>query len=1170
MRTYHHIISQLTEARKIRLLTDLYSLAEPEWESLGVPQVNSASLREAGGNVYPTPAALSRSWDAALIREVSEQICWDKSATGINHIILPPAGSAVTSDGERLSEDPCVSGALAGAFLAGANNAGMTATLSGYGFTPADASHMDTPVSHRFSCDHLYTPVTTALRSGICAGVIAEGSEELPKGLSSADYILFRRRAEDKETVTALAAGELLIQGSASALQSALHNHRRLKAAIEHGKATTGELETAIAAGEAMSEDTLDDAVDRLLTFAAACRDGVAPTTPPASIQTDKVVEETQETTDNGKEVVGESAKTAEVSADVVDAPAQDAEEPADPTPDPEAPDAPIEPSFDTALFDKPAPAPEPPAPLPLRALDGATVLLENRDHTLPLTKPTQVCIIGDAAREGGDVLPLANCLTAHGHTYVGYARGYDPATPRDDLLTAEAEELAAASQTVLLFLSAPHGWDKNKLPAAELALVDRLGRLNKQVVLILSSETAADMGFARHAVTPPAAILLTPLDLQGSPLHAVETILGIRSPMGRLTETLTDSADPATDRRGYRVGPFVGYRYYDTVGYGATYPFGHGLSYTKFRYSALKLQGHTLTFTVKNMGKRSGVAIPQIYVGIRKSDVLRPKKELVSFTRISLAAGEQTTVTLPWHEPPVDGATGLTEKGTYRIYVGESVSDIRLTATLPAGQDTVDPDGAELHDYLPISNVRKEHYTLEAEYTPMKPSLRNLLFGIAALALAVSVKIYDIVTSSGSVFLDIVAGLLAVGAVFFFVMEMMDRKKQFARERAELEAANAALFADATDIPVPSADALFDEGLYIPAEDADGEGNGHAPADEFDHFLDADKELTFPVAVSALTTLAAESGLGLDESTARGIFAAMASSRLLLVKDVSNQAFTSVVSLLSEYFDCPLSPDAVDESYVSESDLLFGTAEDGTKVKKGALAAIDAACRNPRSIQLVALTDVTFEGMSAYFVPYARYARAPFSACTVTAHGEDGTDVAYRLPENLWFVLNLRAGERLDHIPDYISEVAAVQSWQVNYTEPSAAEHKEFAPFRYGQMLYLCDRLKSTFSMEEDTWKRMDRLEAFGNRYGDFRMGNKLWIGLETYVSVLLSADTAPAAALDEALAVRVLPSLIRVLSGKLPREERGLSETMEAIFGEGNTDLCRKTVRESGADLI
>ena len=335
------------------------------------------------------------------------------------------------------------------------------------------------------------------------------------------------------------------------------------------------------------------------------------------------------------------------------------------------------------------------------------------------------------------------------------------------------------------------------------------------------------------------------------------------------------------------------------------------------------------------------------------------------------------------------------------------------------------------------------------------------------------------------------------------------------------------------------------------------------------DHFSDVDKELTLPVAVKALTTLAAEDGLVVDESVARGIFAAMLSSRLILVKNTETELFESVCSLLGSYFECPVASDSVDESYTDELSLLFNSEAGGQSARRNAAIALESARRNPRTIHLITLTNVTAETLSAYFVPYARYARSPLSACQVTARLEDGSDVVYRLPENLWFILNLREGERLDAIPDHVAEVAAVQTWHAGRTEAAAGRHSDFAIFRYGQLRYLFDRIRTETVTDEDVWKRVDRLESYGRRYGDFRMVNKLWTGMETYFSALRTYGVSTAEALDEAVAVMMMPSLIGALSGRIPQDERGLSDTLEAVLGDGNADLCRKTVKESGAEL-
>ena len=1087
MYTYHHVISRLAEVEKIRLLTDLDHLSGPLAESLGLPRVSCASLGDTPDGL-PTPALLARSWDGELMGEAAAAMTRTLSAEGVSHILLPPAASAVTPDGTRLSEDPLLSATLAGEMLAGVNRVGLTASLAGYGFTAADRARLDTPVSPRFFYQHVGIPTATVTRRGSLTGVILEDGATAYENLSKSGYFLLRRTASETETVPAILRGEILMKGSEGALAAALHTYRRLSGAISRGGATTGELETAVLAGEAMSPEALDAAVDRLLAFAYA---------------TERI----------------------------------------------------------------PAEAVSPTADLRDRALDGSTVLLENRDNLLPLVKPTRICILGDAAREGKDVLPLVNALTAHGHTYLGYARGYDPASPRNDALTAEAAALATDADTVLVFVQTETG--KPTLPAAQLALLDHVSRLRKRTVVILSSAVSPDMGFRRVMVDPPAGLLLIPAEVEGAALRATEILLGDRIPCGRLTETLPDTTHPAANRRGYRIGPFTGYRYYDTLGQGegvgVAYPFGHGLGYTTLRYSHLRVDPNgTLTFTVTNTGKRWGVAIPQVYLGIRDSVLLRPAKELVGFARIPLESGEKRTVTIPFGDP-LAPFTGVSEKGSYRLYVGESVSDIRLTADIPLGDGAPAPDGENSADYLPtITNIPTERYVLEAAIKPMKPSVRNLIFGISALALAVSIKLYDILTVSGSAFLSIVSVVLALGAGAFFLMEITDRKRQFARERAALEEANVALFKDAVDIPVPSADALFsfvDEAIAVRAAET-------SSAEEQDHFLDVDKTLTFPVAVKALTTLSAERGMTPESGCIRSILAAMASSRLLLARGMETEAFRSMMGTLATYFGCPVAVDEVDDTYTDEAALLYRRDEEGKQSPRAALEALESARRDPRTIHLVGLNGVTLDTLSAYFVPYTRYARTPHGACTVTTHDERGNETAYLLPENLWFVLNLRDGESLGNLPAYVSEVAALVSPAFIPAAPAAAIG-EFAPFRYGQMLYLCDRFMADFATEEETWKRIDRLESYAARFSDFTVTNKLWLGLETYLAALLTEEPDPAVALDETLSARLMPALISALSGKLPREERSLAETLEAALGDGNATHCRKTLKESGADL-
>ncbi len=1107
-----HIISRLTEVQKIRLLTDIHSLAEPELHALGVPRVQCGCLQEADGGAFPAPDVLARSWDGALLADVAEAQSRALANTGRDHILLPEAKARLTPFGEGLSEDPLLAGELVGACLAGVGRAGLTASLTGYGLTPREEARLDAPISSRVRYTFLESPYVRATSHGSCAGLTVNNLNTLPPEGNFG--VVLCRRAEGAETVKVLTDGKICMSGSASAVQVALHNYRRLVTAIEHGKATTGELDEACERGEAISEADINAALIRLLDFARHCeeRSHAAPSDP--------------------------------ASAEA----------------------------------------------LRKRTLSASTVLLENRPrkrgggNTLPLRSGLRVCVLGDMLSVSGCTPEDATeLLTAAGCGSVTYARGYGRDLSRDDALTAEAVERAKDADVVLLLL----GMDTEQerlafregrctLPAGQLALCDGVSRLNKPVVAVISSRITPDMSFAIRAFHPFSAILMAPLEGAEALSSLVDILMGRVAPYGRLPGSLcAREADADILGESRRIGPFVGYRYFDTLGYGALYPFGHGLTYTSFRYSALQVSGTDVSFTVQNTGKQAGSEVAQVYVGLAASAVLRPKKELAGFARVELAPGEKKTVTIPFEIPAIRTEDGrlLTEQGEYTLFVGASVRDIRLQTTYRGGTDVLAPDGECPEDYLSsLSNILSQHYLMEAEYLPMKPSLRNLLFGIAALCLAVSVKIYDVVTQSDSLFLDIVAGVLAAGAVACFVLELLDRRKQHALEDARMAEANAALFSDATTISAPTASALF------AAEDA-REREAEAEAEEslgtddgYDHFADVDKELTFAEAVRELGILAAEKGISISETTLRSVFSSLAVSRLAVVTGMDSARFAALISLLGEYFACHAAVDTISADFHSEMDVLFGTDSAGNRVPKATLRAMTSAQQEPGKIYLAALDNVDPETMSAYFVPFARHAHSPASGCVVECHSEDGLDsidVSYKLPENLWIVLNLKKDAAVCHLPDYVSEIATVNSWPVEIKGKVADGHSEFRHFGYGQMEYLRDRLRGEFSADEESWKKIDRLEAYAARYNRFAIGNKIWLGMEMYMAALMSFGAEENTARDEAMAVKLMPALTAALDGRIPREDRSLSETLDAIFGDDHTALCRKAVKESGADL-
>ncbi|MCF0173698.1 MAG: beta-glucosidase [Bacteroidales bacterium] len=141
-----------------------------------------------------------------------------------------------------------------------------------------------------------------------------------------------------------------------------------------------------------------------------------------------------------------------------------------------------------------------------------------------------------------------------------------------------------------------------------------------------------------------------------------------------------------------YEEGVYVGYRYFDTFSKAVSYPFGHGLSYTDFKYevlsSAISTDKCTVDVKVTNTGSVPGKASVQVYVKAPRGSMDKPSKELKAFAKTAcIAPGESVTVTLDWNL--MDMASFNEKKsswelasGVYNWLIGASSSDIRATAS--------------------------------------------------------------------------------------------------------------------------------------------------------------------------------------------------------------------------------------------------------------------------------------------------------------------------------------------------------------------------------------------------------------------------------------------------------------------------------------------------------
>lgn len=354
-----------------------------------------------------------------------------------------------------------------------------------------------------------------------------------------------------------------------------------------------------------------------------------------------------------------------------------------------------------------------------LEAARQSIVLLKNQDNLLPLQKSLKsVAVIGPNANEQKELicrygpanapiktvyqgikeaLPEANVVYKKGCEIV------DPHFPESEILpfdiTAqeqqmmdEAIEAAKASEVVIMVLGGSEVTVREErsrtslnLPGRQEELLKAVCGLGKPVVLVMIDGRASSINYAQKYV-PAILHAWFPGEFCGQAV--AETIFGDNNPGGRLAVTFPKSVGQIPFAFPFKPGSDSSC---GTSVYGALYPFGHGLSYTSFEYSNLKISPEQqgvlgevkVSCTVKNTGKRMGDEVVQLYLRDEVSSVTTYVKVLRGFERIRLQPGEEKEVSFTLR--PQDLAIWdkdmkfRVEPGSFKVMVGASSKDIRL-----------------------------------------------------------------------------------------------------------------------------------------------------------------------------------------------------------------------------------------------------------------------------------------------------------------------------------------------------------------------------------------------------------------------------------------------------------------------------------------------------------
>ncbi|MFN7138821.1 MAG: glycoside hydrolase family 3 C-terminal domain-containing protein, partial [Limisphaerales bacterium] len=326
------------------------------------------------------------------------------------------------------------------------------------------------------------------------------------------------------------------------------------------------------------------------------------------------------------------------------------------------------------------------------RAVAGESiVLLKNGEGILPLKlkRGTKLAVIGRFAKEprfqgaGSSQVKPTQVSTAYDELvtltkaqHLSYAPGYNEDGTTDTSLLNEARNAARVADVAVIFAGLPdsyesEGFDRSSLdlPVGHNELIFEVAKAQPNTVVVLINGAAVTMPWLDRI----PGLLEAWLGGQAGGAAIADALLGRINPSGKLAETFPrrlEDTPTGTDFPGrngvseYGERLLIGYRHYDTRKIEPLFPFGFGLSYTRFWYEKIKASATTLHLkngkplqqskevltlevTLRNTGRVAGKEVVQLYLHPRTPCLMRPEQELKAFTKVELQPGEQRTVTL-------------------------------------------------------------------------------------------------------------------------------------------------------------------------------------------------------------------------------------------------------------------------------------------------------------------------------------------------------------------------------------------------------------------------------------------------------------------------------------------------------------------------------------------
>ena len=719
---HEELLAQLSLEQKCALLSGADSFKTRDYPRYGVPGMwlsdGPHGLRKQAGasdnlginpsepaTCFPTAATAAASWNPELGYELGAALGEEAAAQSVSMVLGPglniKRNPLCGRNFEYFSEDPLLAGEMAASYVQGIQSQGVAACPKHFAVNSQEMRRMssDSIVDERTLREIYLAGFETVVKKGRPLAIMSSYNlvngtyvnenkhllQEILRDEWGFDGVVVTDWGAENDRAAGIAAGSTLEMPAPGA-----DAPKQLMAAVEDGR---------------LSEAQIDAAVEKLLDLADAT----------TSARTGKACFDSEKHHALARRIAAQSIVLLK------NEPAVGAVDGADA--DGTAHDAGDE-----------APVSGAPGILPLACgADAPSVALIGAFAEEPRYQGA-----GSSQVNAIRVDSLKDMVESSDLRYVGYEPAFPRAGGSDPDQLARAVDLAGRADIVLLCLGLTESQESEgvdrphmHLDPAQVEVLERISTVNPDVVVLLSCGSPVEVPWLDRC----RALVWLGLGGQAGAGAALDVLTGRACPSGHLAETWPVRGEdvpsmetyPAPERHSlYREGPYVGYRYYQTADVPVAFPFGYGLSYTRFLYGDAHVQmddarrGRVLV-DVTNIGKMAGAEVVQLYIEQPHTQVFGPSRQLAGFARVELEPGETKTVEVAFDERALRYWNVRTdgweyEGGTYGLLVCSSCTDVRARTSVeiegsgaPAPYEGLDMGPYERADVALVDDVHFE-----------------------------------------------------------------------------------------------------------------------------------------------------------------------------------------------------------------------------------------------------------------------------------------------------------------------------------------------------------------------------------------------------------------------------------------------------------------------------